>query len=154
VPRSRVGFLGPPTQVHTPNGTLIGSAVLECVGVQQPRARNIGNSKQHLMLCIALQLLTILGQQRINCVYNTTTVVYLVSNIQSFGIPSPTHSFFSRFKTFLFCKSFPLQPFLFYSSGFSTWILQTVCRYFVAYLFSTFSFSVFTIFSCRFRAVD
>jgi len=25
---------------------------------------------------------------------------------------------------------------------------------FLAYLFSTFSFSVFTLFSCRFRAVD
>ena len=31
---------------------------------------------------------------------------------------------------------------------------QTVYYYFWAYLFSTFSFSVFTLFSCRFRAVD
>ena len=30
---------------------------------------------------------------------------------------------------------------------------QTVYCYFWAYLFSTFSFSVFTLFSCRFRAV-
>ena len=30
------------------------------------------------------------------------------------GIPSPTHSFISPLKTFLFCKSFPLQPFLFF----------------------------------------
>ena len=29
-----------------------------------------------------------------------------------FGIPSPTHSFLSRLKTSLLCKSFPLQPFL------------------------------------------
>ena len=30
-------------------------------------------------------------------------------------IPSPMHSLFhSRLKTFLFCKSFPLQPFLFF----------------------------------------
>ena len=40
------------------------------------------------------------------------------------SFPSPTH-FISRLKTFLFCKSFPLQPFLFFfmtdymdSSGF------------------------------------
>ena len=39
---------------------------------------------------------------------------------------SITHSLFhSRLKTFLFCKSFPLQPFL-SSSIFTTWIPRTV----------------------------
>jgi len=34
----------------------------------------------------------------------------------------------------------------------TTWIPQTVYCYFWAYLFLLFSFSVFTLFSCRFRA--
>ena len=69
-----------------------------------------------------------------------------------FGIPSPTHS--SRLKTFLFCKSFPPQPFLFLLQdslhGFPrlfTVISEHIC-------FLLFSFSVLTLFSCRFRAVD
>jgi len=48
----------------------------------------------------------------------------------------------------------PTAALPFSSSGFTTWISQTVYCYFWAYLFSTFSFSVFTLFSCRFLAVD
>ena len=44
----------------------------------------------------------------------------------------------------LFRKSFPLQPFI-SSYIFTTWIPRTVYCYFSAYLFSTFSFSVFTL---------
>ena len=67
---------------------------------------------------------------------------------------SITHSLFhSRLKTFLFCKSFPPQPFLFSSPGFTTWIPQTVTVISEHICFLLFSFSVFTLFSCRFRAV-
>ena len=48
----------------------------------------------------------------------------------------------------------PTAALPFSSSGFTTWIPQTVYCYFWAYLFSTFSISVFTLFSCWFRAVD
>ena len=61
---------------------------------------------------------------------------------------------FTRFKTFLFCKSFPPEPFLFLLRdslhGFPrlfTFISEHIC-------FMLFSFSVFTLYSCRFRAVD
>ena len=58
---------------------------------------------------------------------------------------SITHSLFhSRLKTFLFCKSFLTQPFLFLlqdSLG-PTWISQTVYCYFWAYPSLLFSFSV------------
>jgi len=55
---------------------------------------------------------------------------------------SITHSLFhSRLKTFLFCKSFPPQPFLFLLQD----SLQTFYCHFWAYLLSTFSFSVFTL---------
>jgi len=70
--------------------------------------------------------------------------------IISFAI---THSLFhSRLKTFLFCKSFPLQPFLFF---FRTdymipqillILLSTSVFYLLVFLFYTFS--------CCFRAVD
>jgi len=61
---------------------------------------------------------------------------------------------FTRCKTFLFCKSFPPQPFLFLLQdslhGFPrlfTFISEHIC-------FMLFSLSVFTLYSCRFRAVD
>jgi len=68
---------------------------------------------------------------------------------------SITHSLFhSKLKTFLFCKSFPLQPFLFllqYSlhgfPGLFTVIFEHICFLLLVFLF-------FTLFSCRFRAVD
>jgi len=68
---------------------------------------------------------------------------------------SITHSLFhSRLKTFLFCKSFPPQTFLFLLQdslhGFPrlfTVISQHIC-------FLLLVFSVFTLFSCWFRAVD
>ena len=68
---------------------------------------------------------------------------------------SITHSLFhSRLKTSLFCKSFPPQPFLFLFQdslhGFPR--LFTVISYHTYFLL--FSFSVFALFSCRFRAVD
>ena len=64
-----------------------------------------------------------------------------------------THSLFhSRLKTFFFCKSFPLQPFFFF---FRTYYMIphtfTVTSNISAF---TFYFFCFTIFSCRFRAVD
>ena len=39
-----------------------------------------------------------------------TAVLIIIS------FPSPTHSFIPDSMTFLFCKSFPLQPFLFFFS--------------------------------------
>ena len=70
------------------------------------------------------------------------------------GIPSPTN-FHSRLKTFLFCKSFPLQPFLFLLqdslNGFPR--LFTVISEHICFLLLVF-FPVFTLFSCRFHAVD
>jgi len=66
---------------------------------------------------------------------------------------SITHSLFhSRLKTYLFCKSFPPQPY-FSSRGFTTWIPQTVTVISEHICFLLFSFSVFTLFSFRFRAV-
>ena len=57
-------------------------------------------------------------------------------------------------KTFLFCKYFPPQPFLFLLHD----SLHGFPRLFVVIsehiCFLLFSFSVFTLFSCRFRAVD
>ena len=41
-----------------------------------------------------------------------TVIICQQSYLLLFGIPSPTHSFIPD-KTFLFCKSFPPQPFLF-----------------------------------------
>ena len=71
------------------------------------------------------------------------------------GIPSSTHSFIPGLKpNLLFLQILPTAALPFSSSGFTTWIPQTVNCCLWAYLFSTFSFSVFTLFSCRFRAVD
>ena len=59
-----------------------------------------------------------------------------------------THSLFhSRLKTFLFYKSFPTAAFPFSSSGFTTWIPQTVYCHFLAYQSFTFQFLIFTLFS-------
>jgi len=38
--------------------------------------------------------------------------VFIYQQSYLLGIPSPTHSFHPRLKTFLLCKSSPLQPFL------------------------------------------
>jgi len=68
------------------------------------------------------------------------------------SFPPPTHSFHSRLKTFLFCKSFPLQPFFFF---FRTDYLDSpdfYCYFWASVLL--FSFFLFYTFSCRFRAVD
>ena len=51
------------------------------------------------------------------CAEHLTVESYTVficqqSYVLLFGIPSPTHSLFPGLKTFLLCKSFPLQPFL------------------------------------------
>ena len=92
------------------------------------------------------------------CAKHLTVESYTVIICQQsllFGIPSRiTHSLFhSRLKTFLFCKSFLPQPFLFLRDslhGFPrlfTVISEHVC-------FLLFSLSVFTLFSCRFCAVD
>jgi len=67
-----------------------------------------------------------------------------------------SHSLFhSRLKSFLFCKSSLLQPFLFLIQvslyGFPRLCLLLLLSISV---FLLFSFSVFTLFSCRFRAVD
>jgi len=54
-----------------------------------------------------------------SCAEHLTAESYTVficqqSYLLLFRIPSPTHSLFhSKLMTFLFCKSFPLQPFLF-----------------------------------------
>jgi len=78
---------------------------------------------------------------------------YLPTVILIIGIPSPTNSFITGLKPSFFCKSFPLQPFLFF--------FRTYCPHYVLLLLSisvlSFSFSVsvcFTLFSCRFHAVD
>ena len=68
---------------------------------------------------------------------------------------SITHSLFhSKLKSFLFCKSSLPQPFLFLIQV----SLYGFPRLFTLLLsisvFLHFSFSVFTLFSCRFRAVD
>jgi len=55
---------------------------------------------------------------------------------------SIAHSLFhSRLKTFLFCESFPLQPFFFFFRT-DYMIPQTFYGYFWAYPFLLFSFSV------------
>ena len=65
-----------------------------------------------------------------SCAEHLTVESYMVFICQLiFGIPSPSHFFsfyHSRLKTFLFCKSFPPLSCLFSSSGFTTWIPQTV----------------------------
>jgi len=60
------------------------------------------------------------------------------------GFPSPTH-FHSRLKTFLFCKSFPLQPFLFLLRdslhgfpGLFTVISEHICFLLLVFLFLYF----------------
>ena len=59
------------------------------------------------------------------------------------SFPSPTLSFHSRLKTFLLCKSFPLQPF-FSSSGLTTIpqiftvTSEYIHFYFLVFLFYTF----------------
>jgi len=62
--------------------------------------------------------------------------------------------FHSRLKTFLFCKSFPLQPFLFsfriHYMDFPDCLLLLLS----IFRLLLFSFSVLTLFSCPFRAVD
>ena len=71
---------------------------------------------------------------------------------------SVTHSLFlSRLKTFLLYTNLShCSPSFLSTEIFTTWIPRTVYCYFWAYLFSTFGFSssVFTLFSCRLRAVD
>ena len=79
---------------------------------------------------------------------NKQTVILII-----IGIPSPTHSFIPGLKP-PFSANLSHCSFNFSSSTFTTWIPQIVYCYFWACLFSTFSFSVFTLFSCRFRAVD
>jgi len=85
-----------------------------------------------------------------------TVFICQQSHLLLFGIPSPTHSH-SRLKTFLFCKSFPptaaLPCFLLEYSlhgfpGLFTIISEHICFLLLVFL------SVFTLFSCRFRAVD
>ena len=81
--------------------------------------------------------------------------LYLPTVILTIILYSINQSLFhSRLKTFLFCKSFPLQPFLFLLQeslhGFPR--LLSVISEHICFLLSVFS--VFTLFSCRFRAVD
>ena len=69
-----------------------------------------------------------------SCAEHLTVESYTVficqqSYLLLFGIPSPTHFFHSRLKTFFFCKSFSPLPF-FSSSGFTTWTPLTVYCYF------------------------
>ena len=61
-----------------------------------------------------------------------------------------THSFIPGLKPSFSENPSHCSP-SFSSSGFTTWIPETVYCYFWAYLFSTFGFSVFTLFSCRFH---
>ena len=69
---------------------------------------------------------------------------------------SITHSLFhSRLKSFLFCKSSPLQPFLF---SFRIHYMDFPYHSLLLLAYPSFYFLVFfcffTLFSCRFRAVD
>jgi len=57
-------------------------------------------------------------------------------------IPLPTHSFFPGLKP-PFSANPSYSSVSFFSSGFTTWILQTVYCYFLAFLFSTFQFFCF-----------
>jgi len=78
---------------------------------------------------------------------------YLPTVILYYYRYSITYSLFhSRLKTFLFCKSFP-RSFSFSSSGLTTWIPPDCLRLLIN-IFRLVLFSVFTLFSCRFRAVD
>ena len=64
---------------------------------------------------------------------------------------SIAHSLFhSRLKTYLFCKSFPPQPFLFFSRN-EYMIPQTLTA---TSEHIRFYFFCFTLFSCRLRAID
>jgi len=65
-----------------------------------------------------------------------------------------THSLFhSRLKTFFFCKSFPPQPFLFFF--WTDYMIPPDCLPLLLNIsVFTFEFFYFTLFSCRFRAVD
>ena len=75
-----------------------------------------------------------------------TVIICQQSYLLLFGIPSPTHSFIpGLIKTFLFCKSFPQQPFLFLLQdslrGFPRLFTVTsehVRFYFLVFLFYTF----------------
>ena len=86
----------------------------------------------------------------------TNLIRSLSANIHTYYYRySITHSLFhSRLKTSLFCKSFPPQPFLFFfrihykDSPDCLLLLLSIFRLLL------FSFSVFTLFSYRFRAVD
>jgi len=81
------------------------------------------------------------------------TVIYAANSYTYYYRFSIAHSLFhSRLKTFLFCKSFPLQPFFFFFRT-DYMIPQTftvtsehIRFYFLIFLFYTFS--------CCFRAVD
>jgi len=76
-----------------------------------------------------------------------TVILTIITYYYQFSIP---HSLFhSRFETFLFCKSFPLQPFLFFFRTERYVIPETV-----TFEHIRFYFFCFTLFSCRFRAVD
>ena len=74
------------------------------------------------------------GQQVIECDTLLTCLIGLVSAsllLLTVIWYSITHSLFlSRLKSFLFCKSFQLQPFLSSTKIFTTWIPQTVYCYF------------------------
>jgi len=85
---------------------------------------------------------------------STYIVICQQSYLLLFGIPSPTHSFIPGLKPFPANRSHRSPSFLFLLRdslhGFPrlfTVISEHIC-------FLLFSFSVFTLFNCRFRAVD
>jgi len=82
-----------------------------------------------------------------------TAFICQQSYLLLFGIPSPTHSFIPGLKP-SFLQILPTAALPFSSAGFTTWIPQTVYCFLSISVFYFYFFSVFTLFSCRFRAVD
>ena len=86
------------------------------------------------------------------------TVIYAATNhtyYYYYYLFSVTHTFLhSRLKTFLFCKSFPYRSLSFSSSGLTTWISPTFTVTSEHTRFYFLVFFCFTLFNCRFRAVD
>jgi len=113
---------------------------LLCDGLHQEHACDVATESQASFRCYVGQLP--LSYTDGSCAKHLTvesyTAIYAAnSHTYSYSF-SITHSLFhSRLKTFLFCKSFPPQPFYFFFRT-DYMIPQTS----------------FTLFSCRFRAVD
>ena len=100
------------------------------------------HSFQHASPCLWNQLPTSVRQPRTNLQYSDSP--NRLSDTSSIG-SIDSSLFYSRLKTFFFCKSLPPLP-PFSSSGLTPLIPRT--HYFWEYPFLLFSFSYFVLFSC------